>query len=326
MSCCGRLPLAEPVSNGVHTTARALVRLKVDAQHIGPNADHSLRSVWTGRRRSRLRGRGLDFDEIRHYRPGDDVRHMDWRVTRRTGQPFVRVYNEERDRPVLIAVDQRLTMFFGSRRQMKSVTAAEAAALLAWSSLSGGDRIGWLLMGQARLVHARASRRPEALLTQIEALATMNHALAHLVNDAPGDHPTAVTPTLENTLKAATRSLNHDGLLIVVSDFADWNAQCLNHLRNLRRHNEALCLRISDPLERALDGAERLVAGDGHWQLALTSPPEHVRQRYRTSWDTAATALSDDLRRTGVPLIDVDCAKPTVAQLQRHLGRRGPAS
>ena len=89
-------------------------------------------SVLSGRYASRLRGRGLNFEEIRRYLPGDDVRTMDWKVTARTRSPHVRVYTEEKDRAVLLIVDQRINMFFGTRDKLKSVTAAELAALGAW--------------------------------------------------------------------------------------------------------------------------------------------------------------------------------------------------
>ena len=87
-----------------------------------------------------MRGRGLNFEEIRDYRPGDDVRSIDWKVTARLQKPHIRVFNEERDRQALLVVDQRLSMFFGSRRAMKSVAAAEAAAIGAWRVL--GPEIG----------------------------------------------------------------------------------------------------------------------------------------------------------------------------------------
>lgn len=297
------------------------MRLKSDAQRIGLGADHALRSVWTGQRRSRLRGRGLDFDEIRHYRPGDDIRHMDWRVTRRTGQPHVRGYNEERDRPVLLIVDQRLPMFFGSRLLMKSVAAAEAATLLAWSSLTRGDRVGWVFMGRQGLAHGRPSRRTEALLAQLTTLADMNTALQEH-SAATKNKRDDCAPTLAAALEASARTLSHDGLVIIASDFADWDTRCFDHLRHLRRHNQALCLRISDPLERALAGTERMVVGDGEWQLALNQPDSDTRQHYSAAWDKQATALSASLGRIGIPLIDIDCANPTAAQLQRHLSRQ----
>ena len=94
------------------------------------------RSVLNGRHASRLRGRGLNFEEMRDYLPGDDIRAIDWKATARTGKPHVRVFTEERDRPALLVVDQRMSMYFGSSLNMKSVTAAEAAALTAFAVLS----------------------------------------------------------------------------------------------------------------------------------------------------------------------------------------------
>jgi len=109
----------------IYTSLRALMRLRYSARGFSYLPRQPVRSLLSGRKRSRLRGRGLDFDELRHYRPGDDIRTMDWRVTNRTGKPHVRVYTEERDRPVVVMVDQRLSMFFGSRQKMKSVIAGE---------------------------------------------------------------------------------------------------------------------------------------------------------------------------------------------------------
>lgn len=97
-------------------------------------------SILAGRYTSRVRGRGLNFQEIRDYFPGDDIRTIDWKVTMRLGTPHVQAYSEERDRPALFIVDQRLSMFFGSRQSMKSVTAAHLAALGAWIVFHAGFR------------------------------------------------------------------------------------------------------------------------------------------------------------------------------------------
>ena len=113
--------MSEP---GVYVELDQLVRLQYRASGFSFLPRQPVHSLLAGRRGSRLRGRGLDFEEIRGYLPGDDIRTMDWRVTARTRKPHVRVYTEERDRPVLLVVDQRLGMFFGSRRAMKSVVAA----------------------------------------------------------------------------------------------------------------------------------------------------------------------------------------------------------
>ena len=127
--------MARPATDspGVYVTLDELMRL----QHRTRGAFSFLprqpvHSLLAGRHASRIRGRGLNFEELRGYLPGDDIRTIDWKVTARTRKPYVRVFTEERDRPALLVVDQRLSMFFGTKKNMKSVTAAELAAAGAW--------------------------------------------------------------------------------------------------------------------------------------------------------------------------------------------------
>ena len=113
---------------------------------------------------------GLNFDELRRYQPGDDLRHLDWRASLRTGKPVVRTFTEERDRPALILVDQRMSMFFGSQRSFKSAIAAELGALAAWMVFNAGDRVGGLVFNDhastasPRCAAANASKRCAAAL------------------------------------------------------------------------------------------------------------------------------------------------------------------
>ena len=127
-------------------------------------------SVLSGRRAARVRGRGLEFEEIRGYLPGDDVRAIDWKVTARTGSPHVRVTREERDRPALILADQRMSMFFGTVLNMKSVTAAEIAAMAAWRILAAGDRVGGIVLSDGGF-DAVVARQVGAQLLELEAAA-----------------------------------------------------------------------------------------------------------------------------------------------------------
>jgi hypothetical protein len=141
---CLRHP-CPPSHPGVYADLSELVRLKFRTRGFSFLPRQPVQSILAGRHASRLRGRGLNFEEIRRYLPGDDIRNMDWRVTARMRTPHVRVYTEERDRPVLLVVDQRQSRFFGSRRAMKSVVAAEATALAAWRVLQAGDRVSGLV-------------------------------------------------------------------------------------------------------------------------------------------------------------------------------------
>src|SRR5262249_8656441 len=156
-------------------------------------------SLLSGRHGSRIRGRGLAFEELRRYLPGDDVRAIDWRVTARTTKPVVRVYSEEKDRPALVVVDQRINMFFGPRRAMKSVAAAETAALVAWRALAQGDRVGGLVFDDARIDEVRPQRSRAAVVRLLETIATRNAALR-------ADATAPFTPgQLDAALAAASR-------------------------------------------------------------------------------------------------------------------------
>ena len=115
----------------IHVTLEHLRSFEGKSRGLSFLPDQPSASVLNGRHASRLRGRGLNFEEMRNYLPGDDIRSIDWKATARTGKPHVRVFTEERDRPALLVVDQRMSMFFGSRLNLKSVTAAEAAAVAA---------------------------------------------------------------------------------------------------------------------------------------------------------------------------------------------------
>src|SRR5215468_9627102 len=127
---------------GVYVGFDDLLALEHRGRRVSFLPRQPVHSLLSGRFASRMRGRGLNFEEIRDYRPGDDVRAIDWKVTARLRAPHVRVFNEERDRPAVLLVDQRLSMFFGSRLAMKSVAAARAAAIAAWRVLGVGDRVG----------------------------------------------------------------------------------------------------------------------------------------------------------------------------------------
>ena len=146
-------------------------------------------SLLTGRHASRLRGRGLDFDELRHYYEGDDTRTIDWAATARLGTPYVRVYREERDRSVLLLVDQRVSMFFGSRRATKSVVAAEVAALAAFRVASLGDRVGGIVFSEQGISEVAPQARQGGVRRLLGELVRHNSALRA---DVP--HPADAEP------------------------------------------------------------------------------------------------------------------------------------
>src|SRR5215831_10459885 len=162
---------------GAYTDLDALIALQFRAQGFTLKHNQPVHSLLFGRRASRVRGRGLDFEELRAYVPGDDVRRIDWRVTARMPKPYVRVYTEERDRPTLLLIDQRINMFFGSKVSMKSVIAAEIAALAAWRVYQQGDRTGAIVFNDTNTEEIRMHRSRATVLQILEQTSKMNHEL-----------------------------------------------------------------------------------------------------------------------------------------------------
>ena len=162
----------------VHSTLDELVRLQFEARSVSLLPRQPVASLLSGRHASRLRGRGLTFEELRDYRPGDDIRSMDWKATARLRKPHVRVYSEERERPVLLVVDQRSTMFFGSARTTKATAATELAALAAWSALDVGDRVGTLIFTDEDVVEIKPHRSRTNVLRICHELVQANGKLS----------------------------------------------------------------------------------------------------------------------------------------------------
>jgi len=145
--------------SGIVVDAATLIGLRKTAKEMSLNTRLKSRSSIDGSSRSALRGRGMEFSEVRHYQPGDDIRNIDWRVTARTQETYTKLFQEEKERPVYLLVDQRQPMFFGSKLQFKSVLAAKAAAAIAWTAFANRDRLGAIIWS----ANYSESRAPAAL-------------------------------------------------------------------------------------------------------------------------------------------------------------------
>ena len=198
---------------GAYADLDSLIALQFKAGNFTLKHNQPVRSLLFGRRASHVRGRGLDFEELRSYVAGDDVRSIDWRVTARMQKPYVRVYSEERDRPTMLVVDQRINMFFGSRVSMKSVVAAEVSALAAWQVFHQGDRIGALIFNDDKTEQVRMHRSRATVLRILDRISFQNHLLR-------ADSPSQPRPErLNETLESVARVCHHDALILIASDF-----------------------------------------------------------------------------------------------------------
>lgn len=275
-------------------------------------------SVLNGRHASRLRGRGLNFEEMRDYLPGDDIRSIDWKATARTGSPHVRVFTEERDRPALLVVDQRMSMFFGSRLNMKSVTAAEAAALAAFRILDAGDRVGGIVFNdedQVELVPRRSQRTVFALL---ESISEMNQAL---------NADRAVTPRpagMNTVLQGVARIAHHDHLVIVFSDFDGIDETTHRRLSGIAAHNDLVLVLVYDPIAESIEPGQRAVVGDGRMQAEIDLGSAATRATVSDFAQQRLETIYNWQSEINLSLLPLSAGEETLPQIRRLMGRLAP--
>ena len=290
-----------------------LIALRFPARQLRITRKSRALSVLAGPNKSNFRGRGIDFEEVRSYQPGDDIRTIDWRVTARTGSAHTKVFREERERPVLVVVDQRNSMYFGSSHCFKSVIAAQLASLLAWSALDNGERVGGLVFNdsQHREIRPRRSRKNVlALLSQLEAY---NRLLPQ--EQPPGSHNFA------DMLANLRRIARPGSSLFLISDFRGADEErAQEHLYQLAQHTEITALACSDPLETKLPRAGRYAVTDGVERSELATADKRLRASYQQHAEQRAQTLGQNLQRLGIPLLRASTDQAPFVLLQTYYG------
>jgi uncharacterized protein (DUF58 family) len=305
---------AETGMPGVYIDLDDLIALEYRDREVSFLPRQPVHSLLSGRFASRMRGRGLNFEEIRDYRSGDDVRSIDWKVTARLQKPHVRVFNEERDRQALLVVDQRLSMFFGSRLAMKSVTAAEAAAIGAWRVLGVGDRVGAIAFNDRDLVEIKARRSRATVLQILNAVVAQNRALG--VGRGLASAPSMLNTALEH----ATRRALHDAAVIVISDFDGADDATRKMIGAMTRHNNVVALLVHDPLQSDLPASASMTVTDGELQIELEVGRASVRKSLEQATEARLKGVFAWTRELGVPVLPLSAAEETAPQLRRLLG------
>ena len=297
---------------GVTTSLDRLFELRYRAQDFLFRQQQWAKTQLSGQYRSKLKGRGLDFDESRHYQPGDELRNFDWRVTARTGQAHTKVFHEERERPVIVAIDQRYAMGFGSKARFKSVQAAEIAALIIWAAKARGDRVGALLWNDQEQQIFKPSLSRANLLQVMQAISRYNQKLALQIRE---QQPLNFDQSLADIFKELRRLAKPGYHVILVSDFEGFDQQCLRQLHILKRHCDISAYQIYDDLERDLPSAGKLRFSDGWNELELSTRSARLRKNFSDTRQQQDKQLSDALNQLRIPLLQVPCHQNLSAQL-----------
>ncbi len=295
-----------------------LIGLSRDAKKI-PLDLKSVKAQMSGGYVGAFRGRGMEFNESRPYQPGDDIRAIDWRVTARSGVTHTKVYHEERERPVLLWVDLSPTMFFGTRQCFKSVVAAKLAALLAWSSVQHGDRLGGLVFSEQHHDEFRPKQGNVAVLNFIKKLAS-HPAWDRQSKSAVTSHgnPDAGIQALNRLRQVAKPG----SLIVLMSDFRFLTESCRTHLAHLARHNDVVMLFTHDPLEQALPASGYYQLTDGESRLGVDSANATSRDQYQQRFAAHHQMLEQLCQQLHLLLIDVSTTSNLLDVLKRGLGLR----
>lgn len=297
----------------VYVTLDALLEARRHCRELPLSGKPKHSGRQTGRQFSRLRGRGIDFDQVRLYQPGDDIRNIDWRVTARTRKAHTKVFNEERERPIFVLCEQSSRMFFGTQLCFKSVLAAEACALIAWMALAHNDRIGGMVFDAEQCHEIRPRRSRQAILQLLNRLLSGNHALQ------PGTDSGTPGEPLNLALRRSREVIRPGSILYLLCDHAAIDNLSQPLLNALGAHNDVVLLPIFDPLEASLPSSPALEFVQNQHRLTLNTTDTALREAWAAQFLTRQQGWQQLASRLRCGLQPLDTSRTPIEQLRQLL-------
>jgi len=301
----------------VFVTLKDLLRMDRHAKGFSFLAKkQKVRSILGGKHASKLRGRGLDFEEVRSYVAGDDIRNIDWKVTARTQKTHTRVFSEEKEKPALIVVDQSRSMFFGSKYKTKSVVAAELAALAAFRILKEGDRVGGVVITKKGIDITPPKRDRKNTFRFLESIVKHNRAL---IASDDKDHEAIISEAIPQIRNIVT----HDFLVFVISDFSHYSPEVVKSLIRMSQRNDVILAKVYDPMERNIPNT-KMVMGDGKNQILVKGDTKEVQDKFSTGYDQDFDTFKSEMKKHQIPVFSINTENPVEDQIKEILktGRR----
>jgi uncharacterized protein (DUF58 family) len=301
------------MTDEMHPRLDELLELRHQAHTLGLASHHLVNTTFSGLYASVFRGQGLNFEEVREYREGDDIRNMDWKVTARTNEPHLKVYREERERNVVLCVDHGPHMFFGTRGTFKSVQAARAAALLGWAANSVNDRVGGMLFGDADsgLVHFQPTKDRRAVWRLLHEMANPVRRAQHGVD------------CIDLVLKRAGRGSGTGSLIFVIGDFNRDLHGLDKTLGQVCQKHSVVLVPVDDPADREIPRLGRALFRDAAGQMvAIDTDDPEGRRTFTQRWEARRASLLMLANRLGVAVIPVQTSADVHHTLMAGLALR----
>ncbi len=277
-------------------------------QRIQIVANRTVNELFAGQYKSVFRGRGMEFDEVREYQPGDDIRTIDWNVTARAGMPFIKRFVEERELTVLFAVDVSASGAFGSCDRSKLDMVIETAATLMFSALKNNDKVGLVTFCDdvGRYVKPRKGK---------------SHVL-HLIRELISVEPVSGETNLENVLQFITRVQKRKAVVFLISDFLAPEAR--HALAVCGKRHDLIAMHVSDPRESALPdvGFVSLMDAETGEIIEVDTRHPEVRRLFALKAADRSAAISNRLRKAGIDELGIQTNEDCMTSVRRFFRMR----
>jgi uncharacterized protein (DUF58 family) len=307
-------------TDGVNLGIKELIHYQGKTALLNLSPRKTVQAKLAGAYLAKTKGRGMEFDEARHYQAGDDIRAIDWRVTARTGKTHTKLYREEKERPVFVLTDLSSSMQFGTQFLFKSVQAAHLSALIAWSARKRGDRIGGLVFNQHQHLECKPYTRQKAVLSLLNSMIKVQQGAQQ---DAQTTNQEQIT--LGNAC-ARLRRLAHPGSLIfILSDFSQLDELAKQHIAQLSKHCEVIAYPITDPFEHQLPQvkmSQRVTLSDGHNRQQIVLGEKDTEMQYSNQHQARFDNIENTLKQCKAQVIQIDAGQPLEMQLDRFSGSK----
>jgi uncharacterized protein (DUF58 family) len=304
--------------DGVNLGIKELIHYQSKTALLNLSPRKTVQAKLAGTYLAKTKGRGMEFDEARHYQAGDDIRAIDWRVTARTGKTHTKLYREEKERPIFVLTDLSSGMQFGTQFLFKSVQAAHLSALIAWSARKRGDRIGGLVFNQHQHIECKPFTRQKAVLSLLNSMIKVQQGAQQEIQTTNQEKI-----TLANAC-ARLRRLAHPGSLVfILSDFSQLDELAKQHIAQLSKHCEVIAHPISDPFEHQLPQvkmSQRVTLSDGNNRQQIMLGQKDTEMQYINQHQAHFDTIENTLKQCKAQVIKIDAGQPLELQLARFSG------
>lgn len=285
--------------HGLFVTLEELVGMRRYAVYLRGLRRRKTFSRQAGEVKSAFKGRGMELEEIRGYTFGDDVRDIDWRVTARKDIPYTKLYAEEKDREIYIWLDLSAQMLFGTRKELKSVTAAKLAALLGWESLENKDRFGCVVFDGINSWLFKPQNNRAQLMAVFKKITEISEAVIRQPQGSGDDGPAAA-----KSLKLLEQSAKNQATVFLISDFSLGSESLRRQLAALSKKTRLYLINVFDVLEELPPKAGEYMAEYDGKRLIFDSAAKVYRNDYRNYFAKKRSVLQDFCRKFGCQLIE----------------------